>query len=62
MALTPRKKKGIGFLISGGVFVALGGVLIGLPTTPDWVGTIIGIVGLVANALGFTTVFPDNND
>lgn len=59
--MTDRKKKGIGFLVSGSVFVALGGIFLALPVTPDWVGTVIGIVGLVANALGFTTVFPDTD-
>jgi len=60
--MTDRKKRGIGFLISGIVFVVFGGVFIGIPATPDWLGTAVGIVGLVANALGFVTVFPDNND
>lgn len=60
--MTDRKKKGIGFLISGAVFVAFGGVFIAIPATPDWLGTVVGIIGLVANALGFVTVFPDNSD
>ena len=59
--MTDRKKKGIGFLISGSVFLAIGGIFLGLEITPDWVGTVVGIVGLVANALGFSTVFPDTD-
>lgn len=57
--MTDRKKRGIGFLISGVVFAVVGGIFLGTEVTPDWVGTVVGIVGLVANALGFVTVFPD---
>ncbi len=59
--MTDRKKKGVGFLISGSVFLAVGGIFLGLEVTPDWVSTVIGIIGLVGNALGFKTVFPDND-
>lgn len=57
--MTARKKKGIGFLISGAVFVVAGGVFLGMPVTPDWLGPVMGLVGLVANFLGFVVVFPD---
>lgn len=57
--MTARKKRGIGFLISGVVFAVVSGIFLGTEVTPDWVGTVVGIIGLVANALGFTTVFPD---
>lgn len=57
--MTARKKRGVGFLISGAVFAAMGGIFLGTEVTPDWVATVIGVVGLVANALGFVTVFPD---
>jgi len=57
-----RKKKGIGYIISGTVFVAVGAVFVGLPATPDWVGVVVQGIGLIANLLGFTTVFPDVKD
>lgn len=59
--MTDRKKKGIGFLISGVVFLGVGGVFIGLDVTPDWLAMVIQGVGLIANLLGFATVFPDQD-
>ena len=60
--MTTRKKKGIGFVISGVVFLGVGGVFIGLDATPQWVALIVQAVGLLAGLLGFTTVFPDTED
>ena len=57
--MTNRKKKGIGFLISGIVFAGVGIVFMSTAVTSDWVGTVITLIGVVANALGFKTVFPD---
>ena len=59
--MTDRKKKGIGFLISGVVFLGVGGVFIGMEVTPDWLAMVIQGVGLIANLLGFATVFPDRD-
>ena len=60
--MTARKKKGIGYCISGAVFLAVGGVFIGLETTPDFVSLLIQGVGMIAGLLGFTTVFPDTDE
>ena len=57
--MAPRKKKGIGYLISGGVFVGVGVVMVAFTATPDWLGIVVQGIGLIANLLGFTTVFPD---
>lgn len=57
--MTDRKKKGIGFFVSGGLFIGVGAVFTFLAATPDWVVTVMSIIGLVANALGFKIVFPD---
>ena len=57
--MTDRKKKGVGFLISGVVFAGVGVVFMNTAVTPDWVGTAVTIIGVVANALGFKIVFPD---
>ena len=62
MALAPRKKKGIGFLIGGLAFLAAGGVYIGLEVTPDWLSIVFLAVGAVGGVLGFSVVFPDIND
>lgn len=60
--MTARKKKGIGFLVSGIAFLVGGGIFLGVDVTPDWLGTVFGIIGMVGNALGFGTVFPDTED
>ena len=57
--MTGRKKKGIGYIISGAVFVAVGAVFMGTTVTPDWLALVVQGIGLVANLIGFTTVFPD---
>lgn len=62
MALSARKKKGIGFCISGVVFLGVGGIFIATATTPDWLSLAIQGVGMIAGLLGFNTVFPDLGD
>ena len=62
MALSPRKKKGIGFLVGGLAFLAAGGVFLGLETTPDILGVIFQVVAAVGSVLGFSFVFPDTSD
>jgi hypothetical protein len=60
--MTDRKKKGIGFFVSGGVFVAAGAVFTFMSATPEWFVTTIQVIGIVAGALGFKLVFPDVED
>ena len=60
--MTDRKKKGVGFLISGIVFAGVGVAFISATATPEWIGTVIVLIGVVANALGFKTVFPDTEE
>ena len=62
MAMTPRKKKGIGFLVSAGLFALVGGIFVGVEVTPDWVTTVLGIVSAIATALGLVIVIPDTKD
>jgi len=57
--MNSRKKKGIGYAISGGVFIGVGAVLYFLPETPSVVSLAIQVVGMIAGFFGFTTVFPD---
>lgn len=60
--MSPRKKKGIGFFISGAVFLVVGFVFVSMDTTPEWVSSGISLVGLIAEFFGFSTVFPDTGD
>ena len=57
--MTARKKKGVASLISGGLFLGVGIVLLATTATPDWVGLGMNIIGAVANILGFILVYPD---
>lgn len=57
--MTARKKKGIGFLITAGIFAIVGGVFIGTDVTPEWVGLLTQGIGLIAGLLGFKIVSPD---
>jgi hypothetical protein len=61
MALTPRKKKGIGFFISGAVFVTAGLLSMFATEDPTWFSGAIGFIGLIASYFGFQVVFPDND-
>jgi len=58
MAMSERKKKGIGFFISGAVFIAVGIVLLVTTTTPAWVNTVLAGLGLIGNLIGFVLVLP----
>lgn len=60
--MSPRKKKGIGFFISGAVFLVAGFVFVSMDATPEWVASSVSLVGLIAEFFGFKTVFPDYGD
>ena len=60
--MTDRKKKGIGFMISGSAFLVVGGIFTFAAATPDWVAGALALVGMVAQFFGFSTVFPDTED
>lgn len=57
--MTPRKKKGIGFGISGLAFLVGGVVFYFTESSPDWVVPALNLAGMIAGFFGFTTVFPD---
>lgn len=54
-----RKRRGIGFLVSGALFVGVGVVMFVTESTPDIVPTILSIVGTVGEMIGFKIVYPD---
>jgi hypothetical protein len=59
--MTARKKKGLATIISGVIFVAVGAIIYSTTQTPVVVGTILTIIGGIANVLGFAIVFPDTD-
>lgn len=60
--MTPRQKKGIGYGITGGLFMLFGIVYGALPADPAWLDTVALVVGTVAGALGFRIVTPNTED
>lgn len=59
--MTTRKKRGVGFFISGAAFIVGGAICFATQVTPGWFPTVISLVGLVAGFFGFQTVFPDTD-
>lgn len=57
--MTTRKKKGIGFGVSGVAFLLLAVFNIWFEVTPDWVSVVLDIVAAIAGILGFRFVYPD---
>lgn len=57
--MTPRKRKAIGFIITGLVTAGVGAVLLVTTNTPEWVVVGIQIVAAVSNVLGFIFIAPD---
>ena len=60
--MTNRQKKGIGFSVTGGLFILASVVFFVVPATPDWVASILSIAGIIGGALGFTIVTPNTED
>jgi hypothetical protein len=56
--MSNKKKKGLGFILSGVAFLIVGVFSI-KGNVPPTLGQIFSIVGLVANALGIAFVYPD---
>ncbi len=58
--MTNRVKQGIGNIISGAVFIAVGIIMIALVSTPVWVPVAISVIGSIVSVLGLRVAFPDN--
>jgi hypothetical protein len=56
--MTVRKKKGVGLIISGLVFVLAGVLLVATQATPTWFNVVIAGIGWLGNTLGFILVLP----
>ena len=59
--MTDRKKKGIGYFVSGAVFIVAGFIMVAMDANPAWLGSVAALLGLVAEFFGFKTVFPDTD-
>lgn len=59
--MTVRKKRGLGSIISGVIFIGVGAVVYATTVTPDWLPLIIQGIGAIANIVGFALVFPDTD-
>ncbi len=57
--MTDRKKKGLGLIISGVVWVLVGVVLMVFTQTPQWVAIVVQIVAAISGVLGIVFVAPD---
>lgn len=57
--MTARKKRGVGFLISGGAFIVGSVLCFTTMVDPGWFPIALAIVGMLANFFSFKTVFPD---
>ena len=57
--MTSREKKGVGFGVTGLAFVVAAIVCFATEATPDWLSTVFGVVGSVAEMLGFKAVLPE---
>jgi len=57
--MDPRKKKAIGFLITGGLFFLVGLVTLAVPTTPSWLPVLLEIVASVTLILGISVQLPE---
>ena len=57
--MEPRKKKAIGFLITGGLFFLVGLVTLATPAAPSWLPIILEIVASVTLILGIAVQLPE---
>lgn len=58
--MSDRKKKGLGFLISGIVFAVVGVLLLATTSSPVWLPTVIAAIGAVGNLVGLILVLPSD--
>ena len=56
--MTDRKKKAVGFLVSGGVFL-VAGIATFAADMPSWLPTIVSIVAAIAGVVGISVTMPE---
>jgi len=57
--MTARKKRGISFFITGGVFIIFGAITTITLEDPTWLAFIPVVIGFFVDFFGFQVVFPD---
>jgi hypothetical protein len=57
--MTTRQKTGVGFMIGGGLSVTVGVVFMTLETSPIWINVLLKVVPVLAEAIGFAIVYPN---
>lgn len=60
--MSNRKKKGIGFFVSGALFIVAGYFAATTGVAPEWFGGLVSAVGLAAEYFGFSIVYPDTEE
>jgi hypothetical protein len=60
--MTNRKKKGVGFFVSGALFIVIGIFTATTGTVPEWFSGLLSAVGLAAEYFGFSIVYPDTEE
>lgn len=60
--MSNRKKKGIGFFVSGAIFVVVGVFTATTGAAPEWFSGVLTAVGLAAEYFGFQVVYPDTEN
>jgi len=59
MALSSRQKKGLGFIVTGVVFLGVGIITLMYSTIPGWVPTALTIISAVSGVVGIVVTLPD---
>jgi hypothetical protein len=59
MALNDRQKKGLGFIVTGVLFLGVGIITLAFNVAPGWVPTVLTIVSAVAGVIGLSVTLPD---
>jgi hypothetical protein len=62
MAMTPRKKKGVGFIVTAALFALAGGVFIGTEITPAWLNVLMAGASALAGVFGLVIIVPETKD
>lgn len=56
--MNDRQKAGTGLIVSGGISIGLGAILLGTGVTPEWVPIVLNIIGFILPAIGLTANLP----
>lgn len=57
--MSDRKKKALGFFVSGAAFLVAGIVTWATPAAPAWSSTLLSVIGAVAAVVGIGVTLPE---